>query len=374
MGAWGTALYSDDTAGDVRDICNEVYALADPDTAEQIIFSEYKEILESDTIDNDYAVFWYALADWQWNHGILSDTTKAKALDLLRVHAGIGEWIEAGDQKNVEKRIAVLDKLYQKLSSPQPPKKLPKARLAKPKHKPGDIIIFRACPMEQDPDNDIWNIERCAESYLFADPEFEKSPSILDPPYDAHGKYMAILCVGSEKMPHSQYVDGFEDEHSTYAFYDYLSDTKPTAADLINCGFLPRYLRYAKIDGSSIERSGWTYTFQLFACSFRKTQKSTEEIVEKCFCGSEPARFSQLLGKKEYLSEAAFHFELFDAFSAFFEEKVRLLRIGKRIDNLLDEKASNPALKTPREIDALIHEQVSREVEALFRNRHNEGE
>lgn len=37
-----------------------------------------------------------------------------------------------------------MDKLLAKLRTPQPPKKRPKARIVKPKHKPGDIIIFKS--------------------------------------------------------------------------------------------------------------------------------------------------------------------------------------------------------------------------------------
>jgi hypothetical protein len=79
MGSWGTGLYSNDTASDVRDICNEVYPLVGIEEGTRIIMKEYAEIIDDDTIDNDIASFWYALADWQWKHGILSDSVKNKA-------------------------------------------------------------------------------------------------------------------------------------------------------------------------------------------------------------------------------------------------------------------------------------------------------
>ena len=92
MGSWGPGLYSNDTSGDVRDICNEIYPLVGIEKGTELILEEYSEIVNSDIIDNDYADFWYALADWQWKHGILSDDIKQKTIELLEAHTGIEEW------------------------------------------------------------------------------------------------------------------------------------------------------------------------------------------------------------------------------------------------------------------------------------------
>lgn len=369
MGAWGTALYSDDTACDIRDTCNEVYALANPEEAEGIIFQEYHEILESAIIDNDYATFWYALADWQWNHGVLSEKVKDRATELLRVYTGIDEW--ADDPIRMQKRRAVLDALYQKIIAPQPPKKPPKLRLAKAKHQIGDVIIFQSCDPADDPDRNIWIVEHCTEPLIFADPEFEKAPAILQPPYNAHGKYMAILCVGKERHQHSQYSGQLFDEYSTYAFYDFISDVPPTLEELKKCGFLPDYLQYANTTGGR-DISGWTYIFCLLGHNFRKGKYQTEEVVQVYRCNAEAVRFWELLSKKDYLHETRTTFTLFEAFGNFFQEKARLARIYRCVDNLLDPGIVNPKLKDPEEIDRLFLELCIKEVESQFNGGNHE--
>ena len=45
--------------------------------------------------------------------------------------------------------------------------------------------------------------------------------------------------------------------------------------------------------------------------------------------------------------------ELFGAFSDIYAEKVRLELIGVELDNLLDNDKSNPALRTPEEIEKI---------------------
>ena len=164
MGSWDTALYSNDTSSDVRDMCNEVYPLVGIEKGTQLILEEYADIVNSDIIDNDYADFWFALADWQWKHGILSDEIKNKAISLLEAHTGIDEW-EGAD---IKKRLAIMDKLLNQLKMPQPEIKIHKAKIAKPKHKLGDIIIVRTGLKENDLENWIWNIEDCAYNFIYS--------------------------------------------------------------------------------------------------------------------------------------------------------------------------------------------------------------
>ena len=115
MGTWGTGLYSNDIALDVRDMCNDVFAFFSVEEGNQIIFREYDEILTSEIIDNDYASFWYALTDYQWNHGILCDSIREKTLELLDAYAGMTEWEEVGNKKDIANRKKVLEKLKEKL-------------------------------------------------------------------------------------------------------------------------------------------------------------------------------------------------------------------------------------------------------------------
>lgn len=357
MGTWGVGLYSNDTASDVRDLCNDVYPLVGIENGTQLIFEEFSDTINAD-MDNDYADFWFALADWQWKHGILTAEIRDNVISLLENHTGIEEWRESGSPSDVKKRIAVMEKLLSQLKSPQPEMKLPKPKIAKPKHKPGDIIIVRTCKSEADPENWIWNIENCQYPFIYPSEISNQVCEVLTPPYDAHDRYIAILCIGTEKTPYLQCADRtFYDIHSVYAFYDYIGEEKPTLDTLKKCGFLPKYLQYADETGSGISTSGWCYQFLLLACSFRLGKTGTEQSIEKLSCIKEADRFHRLFNAKSYLSDISQNIGLYDAFAYFFEEKARLSKANIKYDNLLDITAFNPPLRPKDEISNIIRRQ-----------------
>ncbi len=354
MGSWGTALYSNDTSSDVRDMCDEIYPLVGIEEGTKLILKEYNDTVNSNCIDNNYADFWFALADWQWKHGILTDEIKNKTIALLETHTGIDEW----EGSDIKKRLKVMDKLLDQLKTPQPEIKLPKAKIAKPKHKPGDIIVVKTGSIENDPENWIWNIEYCTNNFIYSQEIADKICETLNPPYDAHDKYIAVLCVGTEKTPHSDYVDNVYDEYSVYAFYDYISEQKPTLDVLKTCGFLPKYLQYAGETGTPIETSGWCYKFHLFTYDFRISKDGPEQSVDKYFCIEESDRFCQLFNAKNYLPDISWNMELHDAFAEFFAEKTRLEKSDIQYDNLLHTDIVNPKLRPKNEISALIKKQI----------------
>ena len=168
MGAWGTGIYSNDIAEEIKDLCDEIFPFVTVEEGNRIIYQEFREVVQSETIDNDYASFWYALADWQWKHGILSEEIRLKVIELLTVYAGIQDWEESARMADVKKRIAVMDKLKKRLETPMPVPKLPKGKLLKPNHKVGDIIIFGTFDKEQNPDYSTWICERGAAPFFMS--------------------------------------------------------------------------------------------------------------------------------------------------------------------------------------------------------------
>lgn len=358
MGSWGTAIYSNDTASDVRDACNTLYAFLPVEEATAALFREFREVTESGLMDDDYASFWYALADWQWKHGVLTEEVRQKTLTLLRDYAGLSDWEGSGRASDVKKRKAVLDELRARLDSPMPPVHLPKGRLRKPKHKPGDIIVFRTCSQEADVYGGLWNVDFLQPPFLFKDAHIRESGDKLNPVFYAYEKYQAILCVGSEKVPHAPYLPDRFDEYSVYAYYDFISEEKPTAEILHSCGFLPQIYRSLKDFNKNItDYIGWTYTFLLLSDSFHADQ--TRTTIEKLHDDGESERFHRLFAQKRYLTETNTPFELYHAFSAW-EEKKRMEGLGISVDTLLDPQAGNPEFLTPLEIDAAHREWVAR--------------
>lgn len=141
MGAWGTSLYANDTTCDIRG--DYVDKLKRGKTNEEVT----RELMEknSDVMgdEEEEPLFWYALADTQWNYGRLLPEVKEKALYFLSQDAELERWRESG-QKQLQAWQKTLDTLKKKLESPQPAeKKVYRYRLYQCKWSFGDIFAYR---------------------------------------------------------------------------------------------------------------------------------------------------------------------------------------------------------------------------------------
>lgn len=140
MGFWGEKLYENDTALDVKDRFED---LRKGKTVRQItneLIDEYS--CELDDIDSA-PVFWFALADTQWNLGRLLPEVKEQALAWLEKGGDLSLWQEENPELAV-KREKVLKELLQKLNSPQPPeKRISQYRLYKCEWKIGDVFAYQ---------------------------------------------------------------------------------------------------------------------------------------------------------------------------------------------------------------------------------------
>lgn len=360
MGAWGTGIYSNDTAADLRDTCKDIFAFYDVEDGNRRIFEIFAELIAQKQIDNDYASFWYALADWQWKHGMLTENIKEKAVTLLSDYAGIEEWEESGNKRDVAKRKRTLDLLRTQLQSPQPPMKKPKIHLCKPKHKTGDIIIFKATDYIDEWDSS-WNNRFIRPPIIFRSAELSKSQYEDIDGYEAHGKYMAILCVGSEKELYSEYIPDLFDENSVYVWYNYLSAVCPSVEQLNTCGFLPMIVWKMKEFSNTVTESvSWVYRLTLTAESF-KSDPYTVICSKLSHNENEVERFYRLLSQKpysqDYYNEAAG--TLTSVFDTAFEEASRAKVTGMKIDDLLDPDVKNPELLSPAELDEVCKKRFS---------------
>lgn len=74
MGAWGTSLYANDTTCDIRgDYIDKLRRGKSNEEATQELIDQYKDI-EGDR--EEEPLFWFALADTQWNYGRLLPEVK----------------------------------------------------------------------------------------------------------------------------------------------------------------------------------------------------------------------------------------------------------------------------------------------------------
>jgi len=262
MGAYGVGIYSCDIASDLVDFCQEVYPLVGVEEGNKLLskeFSHYFNIDKSD-MDNDEASFWYALADWQWKRGILNDEIKNKVLDLLADYVGLDQW-EEDNPKEAKKRKKVLENLRIKLESPQKPPAKMSPKLIKAKHKIGDVVIVKA-PNKNEKEF-LWSLNiRGQSAFFFEQIEGKVFKEEIESKTNLDDMYFALLCVEIGKKPHSKLVEGYYDEFSIYAVYDYAFYDKPSLEVLSKKGFLPYpegyvfdHFKYAL----EVKSDGWCY-------------------------------------------------------------------------------------------------------------------
>lgn len=118
MGAWGTGLYSDDFALDVK---SEFLDAINSGKPYREAFEELKKTYVDNTHDDDpdIPVFWFVCADILWKKGRLDDDIKHTALAYIESNSDVERWNLESPALG-KKRKAVLEKLKAKLLSPQP--------------------------------------------------------------------------------------------------------------------------------------------------------------------------------------------------------------------------------------------------------------
>ena len=143
MGTWGAKLYQDDVAEDVRSQFKDL--LHKGKTSEEIT----KQMIGEYGVDDpdDGPIFWFALADTQWNLGRLLPEVKKQAIAWLDKGGDLARW-ETENPKQAVVRKKVLEELKQKLNSPQPPeKKISKNKTYHCDWKVGDVYAY---PLDSD--------------------------------------------------------------------------------------------------------------------------------------------------------------------------------------------------------------------------------
>lgn len=141
MGMWGYELYQNDTSLDVKDEFVELFNAGKTvlEITDKLI-EDYKSIM-GDT--EEEPLFWFALADTQWNLGVLLPVVKEKALYWIGKDSSMLN-CQTIDMSAKAKRKNSLNDLQTKLLSPQPPVKKPvKKRIYKCQWKLGDVFAYQ---------------------------------------------------------------------------------------------------------------------------------------------------------------------------------------------------------------------------------------
>jgi len=139
MGTWGTGLFSDDLAADVREEFRDL--IGEGLTTEGAVSRLQREYKSSLRDPDEESVFWLALADTGWRLGRLDNTVLKNALRVIDSGQDLTRWEYDADRK---KREQVLAKLRTKLqSTPPAPKQVAKAIKSSNEWKTGEVIGFR---------------------------------------------------------------------------------------------------------------------------------------------------------------------------------------------------------------------------------------
>ena len=140
MGAWGTAIFSDDTACDVRDEYRDY--IGDGHTGIEATDKLISKWSDSIRDKDEGPVFWLALAATQWKCGRLEARVLQRALEVIDRGEDLARW--DNDKKSRGKRGAVLEKLRRQLISPQPAEKQIAKRFRDTNEwEVGDLVAYR---------------------------------------------------------------------------------------------------------------------------------------------------------------------------------------------------------------------------------------
>lgn len=236
MGIWGTGIYSNDIACDVRDT---YFDLLKQQYSDEDAYNRIVEIF-NDCIGTDEEAFYiYALADTQWKYGRLELEVKEKALNFIAQKGGI-EHFE--DYRSLSKQWEKsLDKLNVRLNSPMPKRKTVK-----------NEPYFESNP---------WNV---GDVYAY------KLHSRQAEELGLNGKYLVIHKIGDEEIMGWGIL-------SRVVVYDGIFDKLPTIQDIQHLRVLPFYNPNHYI--ASFENVQILRNISIMLCRYKKSHYDEKDYT-----------------------------------------------------------------------------------------------
>ena len=203
MGTWGTGIFSNDLACDVRDMYRDYLACgyADDVAEEKVIEYWISQLTASEEDEED---FWLALAATEHKYGRMSERVKGKAFCFIQ-NDSLHEW----NEKQAKGRKKALEKLAHTLSAPSDRKRIPAIHPQTVEWKAGDIVLAKLDMHENDDQ-----------------------------------KYFAMQVFTVFHMPYSQFIpDGPQEQIPVVGIYRWIGSNIPSMDELLRCGFVtsPHY-------------------------------------------------------------------------------------------------------------------------------------
>ena len=214
MGTWNTGITGNDTA---KDLCIEYSAAFykfDVEEALKHIEHYIRAEMFDESDEEEWCNYIYSLADFMWKKGILTDSVKNKAIEMIDNGFGLALWAEAG-QKTLDSRKKKLAEFKEKLLSPQPPKKKIKPNVHTERiFENGDIVAVQ--------------LQTAGKPYT----EQESKPISEADFYTLDGKYVLMQLVECYASWTSSIVPEVKDYWACFRLFDGVYDTVPDNVDV----------------------------------------------------------------------------------------------------------------------------------------------
>jgi hypothetical protein len=143
MGAWGTAIKSNDTSADIYEEFFEQYNEGkEPNDIGAKLIADNEELIG---IPEDCNNFWFALALALWETKSLNAKVHDKVRSIIQSGNDLEMWRELdADEDDIKKRTLVLDKFLVKLEAEKPKAKARKKKIIKdPVFEKGTCLTFK---------------------------------------------------------------------------------------------------------------------------------------------------------------------------------------------------------------------------------------
>lgn len=141
VGSWGTAIFSDDFAADIRGDWRE--AIVDGEDPAEVTRRLVDRYGQDGRDPDERIVFWLALAAAQMETGRLDAAVRDRALALIDAGGDVARWREEGEAL-ARQRERVLRRLAEQLRGPQPkPKRLRKTTPRAVRFAVGEAVHLR---------------------------------------------------------------------------------------------------------------------------------------------------------------------------------------------------------------------------------------
>jgi GNAT superfamily N-acetyltransferase len=216
MGTWNASITGNDTAKDLYIEYSAAFYKFDVEEALKRIDLYIRNEMFDESDEEEWCNYIYSLADFMWKKGILTDSIKDKAIEMIDSGFGLALWAEAG-QKTLDSRKKKLAEFKEKLLSPQPPKKKFKPNVHTERiFDDGDIVAVQ--------------LQTIGKPYTE-----QKSKLISEKDFHAlDGKYVLMQLVECYASWTSSIVPEVKDYWACFRLFDGIYDTIPNDVDLLS--------------------------------------------------------------------------------------------------------------------------------------------